>query len=149
MTKVAYTYNYISSSQYSLAIKSIDYTTNQIVDITFTDLSHYLQTASTNATGRFSDYFIAVRNFSSNVASTVEEGFQYAGNQIVYFRGRNLTATPGDYIYLYVDLSYMTKLVILDVFKVNKTFSIYESQFGNVAATQAAPLVNGPYIQFT
>lgn len=42
LTKVAYFYNYMSSYSYNVAIKSIDYVNNKIIDVSFPDITHYL-----------------------------------------------------------------------------------------------------------
>ena len=68
LTKMGFGYNPIGSNSTTPTIvaKSIDYLNNQVVDLTFNDLAHYLQTIQgTNRTQfDFSDYFLVVRNTS-------------------------------------------------------------------------------------
>jgi hypothetical protein len=71
LTKMGYSYVPAgSSAQIQIFPKSVDYTNGQVIDMLFDNPTHYYRTAMGIRSNSFdfSDYFLIVRNASSNVS---------------------------------------------------------------------------------
>jgi len=93
---MGYGYTPFNSNASTANVRSIDYFNNRVLDLTFQDLPHYLNTMKgmNSYSFDFSDYFLAVRNTSgltyNDSLVAYEEAYQFIGNQIVFFRARVL-----------------------------------------------------------
>jgi hypothetical protein len=69
----------------------------------------------------FSDYYFIARNDSNllqnSTGQVVEEAYQFVGNQIVFFRSRNIPAGNeiNNFARIFVDPFFPNQLVVLDV----------------------------------
>ena len=79
----------------------------------------------------------------------IEEGYQFVGNQIVYFNSRPLTDSIEytTWSRVVVDLTYDSTLFALNVYSTATGYQVYQSEFGNYAATQRiVPTVKPAFI---
>lgn len=165
LTKMGFGYTPLNLNTTLIVAKSIDYANKQVNDLVPQDFTHFLTTMSGTTPNEFdfSDYYMVARNTSNKdhnpTGQVVEEAYQFVGNQIVFFRARNLTSDLEltKFNKTFVDPFYTSKLVVLDVYSVldnltNSTigFSVIQNDYGSLASMSViVPQPIPPYINFT
>jgi hypothetical protein len=121
---LGFSYTPVNSNDTFVVAKSVDYANKQVFDLIPQDFTHLLTTMRGSRPGFFdiSDYYMIARNDSNlplnPTGQAVEEAYQFVGNQIVFFRARNLTAGReiDNFARIFVDPFFPSQLVVLDVY---------------------------------